>query len=87
MGKSNIYANFWLRKICREVNSLLGKFSYQLRLVVSLDILKDERNLTFVHIYFSFKQYIWEHLASGFKHKNFRSREGLCLCLIETLNM
>ncbi|XP_040596046.1 CLIP-associating protein 2 isoform X23 [Mesocricetus auratus] len=31
--------------------------------------------------------YIWEHLASGFKHKNFRSREGVCLCLIETLNI
>ncbi|XP_034339817.1 CLIP-associating protein 2 isoform X10 [Arvicanthis niloticus] len=31
--------------------------------------------------------YIWEHLASGFKHKNFRSREGMCLCLIETLNI
>lgn len=30
--------------------------------------------------------YIWEQLASGFKHKNFRSREGVCLCLIETLN-
>nr|XP_012624650.1 CLIP-associating protein 2 isoform X23 [Microcebus murinus] len=30
--------------------------------------------------------YIWEQLASGFKHKNFRSREGMCLCLIETLN-
>ncbi|XP_042522314.1 CLIP-associating protein 2 isoform X3 [Dipodomys spectabilis] len=29
---------------------------------------------------------IWEQLASGFKHKNFRSREGVCLCLIETLN-
>uniref|UniRef100_A0A8C0E4W4 Cytoplasmic linker associated protein 2 n=1 Tax=Balaenoptera musculus TaxID=9771 RepID=A0A8C0E4W4_BALMU len=31
--------------------------------------------------------YIWEQLASGFKHKNFRSREGVCLCLIETLNI
>ncbi|XP_051057725.1 CLIP-associating protein 2 isoform X30 [Phodopus roborovskii] len=31
--------------------------------------------------------YIWEHLASGFKHKNFRSREGVCMCLIETLNI
>ncbi|XP_066206653.1 CLIP-associating protein 2 isoform X33 [Saccopteryx leptura] len=31
--------------------------------------------------------HIWEQLASGFKHKNFRSREGVCLCLIETLNM
>ncbi|XP_058933239.1 CLIP-associating protein 2 isoform X21 [Kogia breviceps] len=31
--------------------------------------------------------YIWEQLASGFKHKNFRSREGMCLCLIETLNI
>ncbi|KAL2804139.1 CLIP-associating protein 2 isoform 13 [Daubentonia madagascariensis] len=30
---------------------------------------------------------IWEQLASGFKHKNFRSREGMCLCLIETLNI
>ncbi|XP_040820491.1 CLIP-associating protein 2 isoform X5 [Ochotona curzoniae] len=30
--------------------------------------------------------YIWGLLASGFKHKNFRSREGVCLCLIETLN-
>ncbi|XP_006890672.1 PREDICTED: CLIP-associating protein 2 [Elephantulus edwardii] len=31
--------------------------------------------------------YIWEQLTSGFKHKNFRSREGICLCLIETLNI
>ncbi|XP_047625598.1 CLIP-associating protein 2 isoform X8 [Phacochoerus africanus] len=31
--------------------------------------------------------YIWEQLASGFKHKNFQSREGVCLCLIETLNV
>ncbi|XP_036047926.1 CLIP-associating protein 2 isoform X4 [Onychomys torridus] len=31
--------------------------------------------------------YIWEQLAFGFKHKNFRSREGVCLCLIETLNI
>ncbi|XP_023588003.1 CLIP-associating protein 2 isoform X3 [Trichechus manatus latirostris] len=31
--------------------------------------------------------YIWEQLASGFKHKNFRSREGVCLCLVETLNI
>nr|XP_034492185.1 CLIP-associating protein 2 isoform X4 [Marmota flaviventris] len=30
--------------------------------------------------------YVWEQLTSGFKHKNFRSREGVCLCLIETLN-
>ncbi|XP_045713482.1 CLIP-associating protein 2 isoform X24 [Phyllostomus hastatus] len=31
--------------------------------------------------------HIWEQLASGFKHKNSRSREGVCLCLIETLNI
>ncbi|XP_069776811.1 CLIP-associating protein 2-like isoform X7 [Narcine bancroftii] len=31
-------------------------------------------------------QYIWERLTSGFKHKNFRTREGVCLCLITTLN-
>ncbi|XP_049331399.1 CLIP-associating protein 2 isoform X14 [Astyanax mexicanus] len=30
--------------------------------------------------------YVWERLFSGFKHKNFRSREGLCLCLVATLN-
>ncbi|XP_051879790.1 CLIP-associating protein 2 isoform X14 [Pristis pectinata] len=31
-------------------------------------------------------QYVWERLTSGFKHKNFRTREGVCLCLITTLN-
>ncbi|NXP47207.1 CLAP2 protein, partial [Heliornis fulica] len=31
--------------------------------------------------------YIWERLAVGFKHKNYRSREGVCLCLISTLNI
>ncbi|XP_053525028.1 CLIP-associating protein 2 isoform X7 [Artibeus jamaicensis] len=31
--------------------------------------------------------HIWEQLAPGFKHKNSRSREGVCLCLIETLNI
>ncbi|XP_025021224.1 CLIP-associating protein 2 isoform X5 [Python bivittatus] len=30
--------------------------------------------------------FIWERLAAGFKHKNYRSREGVCLCLIATLN-
>ncbi|XP_039771040.1 CLIP-associating protein 2 isoform X29 [Ornithorhynchus anatinus] len=30
--------------------------------------------------------YIWEQLVVGFKHKNYRSREGVCLCLIATLN-
>ncbi|XP_038622976.1 CLIP-associating protein 2 isoform X13 [Tachyglossus aculeatus] len=30
--------------------------------------------------------FIWEQLAVGFKHKNYRSREGVCLCLIATLN-
>ncbi|KAM7373134.1 hypothetical protein PAMP_008013 [Pampus punctatissimus] len=30
--------------------------------------------------------YVWERLLSGFKHKNFRSREGLCICLSATLN-
>ncbi|XP_062425466.1 CLIP-associating protein 2 isoform X3 [Rhea pennata] len=30
--------------------------------------------------------YVWERLAVGFKHKNYRSREGVCLCLIATLN-
>uniref|UniRef100_A0A4W6D3W5 Cytoplasmic linker associated protein 2 n=1 Tax=Lates calcarifer TaxID=8187 RepID=A0A4W6D3W5_LATCA len=30
--------------------------------------------------------YVWERLLPGFKHKNFRSREGVCLCLSATLN-
>ncbi|XP_075872264.1 CLIP-associating protein 2 isoform X17 [Nelusetta ayraudi] len=30
--------------------------------------------------------YVWERLLTGFKHKNFRSREGLCLCLSATLS-
>ncbi|XP_047460937.1 CLIP-associating protein 2 isoform X4 [Mugil cephalus] len=30
--------------------------------------------------------YVWERLLTGFKHKNFRSREGVCLCLSATLS-
>ncbi|XP_035849244.1 CLIP-associating protein 2 isoform X14 [Sander lucioperca] len=30
--------------------------------------------------------YVWEKLLPGFKHKNFRSREGICLCLSATLS-
>ncbi|XP_063041393.1 CLIP-associating protein 2 [Engraulis encrasicolus] len=30
--------------------------------------------------------FVWERLLTGFKHKNFRSREGVCLCLVSTLN-
>ncbi|XP_043381399.1 CLIP-associating protein 1 isoform X12 [Chelonia mydas] len=32
-------------------------------------------------------QYVWDRLLGGFKHKNFRTREGICLCLIATLNV
>ncbi|XP_050772928.1 CLIP-associating protein 1 isoform X37 [Gopherus flavomarginatus] len=32
-------------------------------------------------------QYVWDRLLGGFKHKNFRTREGICLCLISTLNV
>ncbi|XP_075386335.1 CLIP-associating protein 1 [Tenrec ecaudatus] len=31
-------------------------------------------------------QYVWDRMLGGFKHKNFRTREGTCLCLIATLN-
>ncbi|XP_061753127.1 CLIP-associating protein 2 [Nerophis ophidion] len=31
--------------------------------------------------------YVWERLLPFFKHKNFRSREGLCLCLSTTLGL
>lgn len=29
---------------------------------------------------------VWERLTAGFKHKNFRTREGVCMCLIATIN-
>nr|XP_033800278.1 CLIP-associating protein 1 isoform X9 [Geotrypetes seraphini] len=32
-------------------------------------------------------QYVWDRMLGGFKHKNFRTREGVCLCLIATLNI
>ncbi|XP_009975810.1 PREDICTED: CLIP-associating protein 1, partial [Tauraco erythrolophus] len=32
-------------------------------------------------------QYVWDRMLGGFKHKNFRTREGICLCLIATLNV
>lgn len=31
-------------------------------------------------------QYVWDRMLGGFKHKNFRTREGTCVCLIATLN-
>ncbi|KAM3857208.1 CLIP-associating protein 1-like [Diretmus argenteus] len=32
-------------------------------------------------------QYVWDRMLGGFKHKNNRTREGLCFCLISTLNV
>lgn len=32
-------------------------------------------------------QYVWERMMGGFKHKNNRTREGMCLCLVSTLNV
>ncbi|XP_030066281.1 CLIP-associating protein 1 isoform X4 [Microcaecilia unicolor] len=32
-------------------------------------------------------QYVWDRILGGFKHKNFRTREGVCLCLVATLNI
>ncbi|XP_068447015.1 CLIP-associating protein 1-B-like isoform X9 [Clinocottus analis] len=32
-------------------------------------------------------QFVWERMMGGFKHKNNRTREGLCVCLISTLNV
>nr|XP_060637681.1 CLIP-associating protein 2 isoform X7 [Anolis sagrei ordinatus] len=31
--------------------------------------------------------FVWDRLSAGFKHKNYRSREGVCLCLVATLNV
>lgn len=38
------------------------------------------------HLLFCLPQYVWDRMLGGFKHKNFRTREGICLCLIATLN-
>ncbi|KAF6113190.1 cytoplasmic linker associated protein 1 [Phyllostomus discolor] len=32
-------------------------------------------------------QYVWDRMLGGFKHKNFRTREGTCVCLVATLNV
>ncbi|XP_041118510.1 CLIP-associating protein 1-B-like isoform X15 [Polyodon spathula] len=32
-------------------------------------------------------QYVWDRMLGGFKHKNNRTREGVCLCLIATLKI
>ncbi|XP_070405720.1 CLIP-associating protein 1-A isoform X21 [Nothobranchius furzeri] len=32
-------------------------------------------------------QFVWERMMGGFKHKNNRTREGLCMCLVSTLNV
>uniref|UniRef100_A0A8C1PH56 Cytoplasmic linker associated protein 1 n=1 Tax=Cyprinus carpio TaxID=7962 RepID=A0A8C1PH56_CYPCA len=32
-------------------------------------------------------QYVWDRMLSGFRHKNIRSREAVCFCLIATLNV
>ncbi|XP_048834854.1 CLIP-associating protein 1a isoform X3 [Brienomyrus brachyistius] len=32
-------------------------------------------------------QYVWDRMLGGFKHKNNRSREGVCLCLVATLSV
>ncbi|KAJ3591723.1 hypothetical protein NHX12_006855 [Muraenolepis orangiensis] len=31
-------------------------------------------------------QYVWDRMLGGFKHKNTRTREGVCMCLIATLS-
>ncbi|XP_053094157.1 CLIP-associating protein 1-B-like isoform X3 [Pangasianodon hypophthalmus] len=32
-------------------------------------------------------QYVWDRMLGGFKHKNNRTREAVCFCLISTLNI
>ncbi|XP_026130541.1 CLIP-associating protein 1-B isoform X7 [Carassius auratus] len=32
-------------------------------------------------------QYVWDRMLAGFRHKNIRSREAVCFCLIATLNV
>ncbi|XP_056590195.1 CLIP-associating protein 1 [Triplophysa dalaica] len=32
-------------------------------------------------------QYVWDRMLVGFKHKNSRTREAVCFCLISTLNV
>ncbi|XP_058646914.1 CLIP-associating protein 1-B isoform X2 [Onychostoma macrolepis] len=32
-------------------------------------------------------QYVWDRMLAGFRHKNNRTREAVCFCLISTLNV
>ncbi|XP_053368736.1 CLIP-associating protein 1-like isoform X16 [Clarias gariepinus] len=32
-------------------------------------------------------QYVWDRMLGGFKHKNNRTREAVCFCLVSTLNI
>uniref|UniRef100_A0A671MH45 CLIP-associating protein 1-like n=1 Tax=Sinocyclocheilus anshuiensis TaxID=1608454 RepID=A0A671MH45_9TELE len=32
-------------------------------------------------------QYVWDRMLAGFRHKNSRTREAVCFCLISTLNV
>ncbi|XP_048029117.1 CLIP-associating protein 1 isoform X5 [Megalobrama amblycephala] len=32
-------------------------------------------------------QYVWDRMLGGFRHKNSRTREAVCFCLISTLNV
>uniref|UniRef100_A0A8C1RNT0 Cytoplasmic linker associated protein 1 n=1 Tax=Cyprinus carpio TaxID=7962 RepID=A0A8C1RNT0_CYPCA len=32
-------------------------------------------------------QYVWDRMPAGFRHKNSRTREAVCFCLISTLNV
>lgn len=58
------------------------------QVIVRLVLLRDRRPLTFrLKSRVCPFQYVWERMMGGFKHKNNRTREGLCLCLISTLNV
>uniref|UniRef100_A0A8C9U4U9 Cytoplasmic linker associated protein 2 n=1 Tax=Scleropages formosus TaxID=113540 RepID=A0A8C9U4U9_SCLFO len=57
------------------------------RLGDSKDQVREQSQALILRLMEQAAPYVWERLLPGFKHKNFRSREGICLCLSTTLNM
>ncbi|XP_019115959.1 CLIP-associating protein 1a isoform X14 [Larimichthys crocea] len=58
------------------------------RLGDSKDQVRDQDQIVLLKImeHAASPQYVWDRMLGGFKHKNNRTREGVCLCLIATLN-
>ncbi|KAF0046305.1 hypothetical protein F2P81_002834 [Scophthalmus maximus] len=78
-----LYLFLILCKICPVLPSLID------RLGDAKDQVRDQDQVLLLKIMdqAANPQFVWERMTSGFKHKNNRTREGICLCLISTLNV